>query len=54
LNHLRRAKGGADIATPKLLLADFELLARRVFRKSGYRFCNRNTRQIISDAFSKR
>jgi len=43
-----------NIATPESASPDFALPACRVFRKSGYRFCGRNTRQIFSDAFSKR
>jgi hypothetical protein len=52
LDVLRRGKGGAEHRHPKIALTDLSFMTRRVFRKSGYRFFDRNTRHFISDAFS--
>jgi hypothetical protein len=45
-------RAAQTIATPESVLPVVRTMARRVFRKSGYRFCDQNTRQIFSDAFS--
>jgi hypothetical protein len=44
-------RAAQNIATPESLSPDFALLARRVFRKSGHRFCGQNTRQFFLTHF---
>jgi hypothetical protein len=45
-------RAAQTIATPESVSLVFAPNARRVFRKNGHRSYDRNTRQIISDAFS--
>jgi hypothetical protein len=50
--HLDAQRAAQTFATPESVSPVSLLLARRVFRKSGYRFCDQNTRQLFFDAFS--
>jgi hypothetical protein len=45
-------RAALNIATPELRSTISLYMTRRAFRKSGYRFCDQNTRHFFPDAFS--
>jgi hypothetical protein len=40
-------RAAQTVATPESVFAGFELMVRRLFRKSGYRLFDRNTRRFF-------
>jgi hypothetical protein len=43
-------RAAQTIATPESVLPVVRTMTRRVFRKSGYRFCDQNTRKLLIES----